>query len=126
MNLHEKEFNIVLDILDRDQLICGPKKGKFVFESVVVVVAVEVCCETGHVSRVQGSSSQSRSGSALRPFHPFVNSLAVVIFTIPSSRIRAGTLPPLLDYSKSVGRLAVQARECKCSGPTRAMRRLYN
>ena len=29
MDLHEKQLNMVLDILDKNQLICGPKKGKF-------------------------------------------------------------------------------------------------
>ena len=28
VDLHEKQWNIVLDILDKNQLICGPKKGK--------------------------------------------------------------------------------------------------
>ena len=30
--LHEKQLNQVLDILDANQLICGPKKGKFFFK----------------------------------------------------------------------------------------------
>ena len=34
VDLHEKHLNIVLDILDKSQLICGAKKGKFVLESV--------------------------------------------------------------------------------------------
>ena len=34
VDLHEKQLNIVLDILDKNQLICGPKKGKFFLESV--------------------------------------------------------------------------------------------
>ena len=32
--LHEKQLNQVLDILDANQLICGPKKGKFFLKSV--------------------------------------------------------------------------------------------
>ena len=36
----------------------------------------------GHASRVQGSSSPCGTGSALRPFLPLVDSLAVLIFTI--------------------------------------------
>ena len=31
---HEKQLNIVLDILDKNQLICGPKKGKLFLQSV--------------------------------------------------------------------------------------------
>ena len=34
VDLHEKRLNIVLDILDRNQLICGPRKGKLFPESV--------------------------------------------------------------------------------------------
>ena len=34
MHLHEKQLNMVLDILDKNQLICGPKKGKLFLESV--------------------------------------------------------------------------------------------
>ena len=34
VDLHEKKLNIVLDILDQNQLICGPKKGKLFLESV--------------------------------------------------------------------------------------------
>ena len=34
VDLHEKQLNIVLDILDKNQLICGPKKGKLFLESV--------------------------------------------------------------------------------------------
>ena len=34
VDMHEKQLNIVLDILDKNQLICGPKKGKLVLESV--------------------------------------------------------------------------------------------
>ena len=34
VGLHEKQLNIVFDILDKKQLICGPKKGKFILESV--------------------------------------------------------------------------------------------
>ena len=34
VDLHEKQLNIVLDILDKNQLICGPKKGKCFLESV--------------------------------------------------------------------------------------------
>ena len=34
VDLHEKRLNIVLDILDKHQLICGPKKGKLFLESV--------------------------------------------------------------------------------------------
>ena len=34
VDLHDKQFNIVLDILDKNQLICGPQKGKFLLESV--------------------------------------------------------------------------------------------
>ena len=33
-NLHEKQLNIVLDILNKNQLICGPKKGKSFLETV--------------------------------------------------------------------------------------------
>ena len=32
--LHEKQLNQVMDILDANQLICGPKKGKLFFKSV--------------------------------------------------------------------------------------------
>ena len=32
--LHEKQLNQVLDILDANQLICGPKKGKLFLKSV--------------------------------------------------------------------------------------------
>ena len=76
VDLHEKQLNIVLDIPDKKKFICGPKKGKYFWK---VSNSVAVCCEMGHASRVQGSSSQSRSGSALRPFWPFVDSLAVVM-----------------------------------------------
>ena len=124
VHLHEKHLNIVLDILDKHQLICGPKKRVNYFWKVSNSVAV--CCEMGHASRVQGSSSQSRSGSARRPFQPFVDSLAVVISTILSSRITPSTPPPLLNCSRPVGRLVVRARRCECSGPTSAMRRLYD
>ena len=41
--------------------------------------------------------------SALRLFWPFVDSLAVVIFTTLLSRITPSTPPPLLICSKSVG-----------------------
>ena len=34
VDLHEKQLNMVLDILDKNQLICGPKKGKLFLESV--------------------------------------------------------------------------------------------
>ena len=34
VDLHEKQLNMVLDILDKNQLICGPKKGKLLLESV--------------------------------------------------------------------------------------------
>ena len=34
VELHEKQLNMVLDILDKSQLICGPKKGKLFLESV--------------------------------------------------------------------------------------------
>ena len=34
VHLHEKQLNIVLDILDKNQLICDPKKGKCFLESV--------------------------------------------------------------------------------------------
>ena len=34
VDLHEKQLKIVLDILDKNQLICGPKKGKLFLESV--------------------------------------------------------------------------------------------
>ena len=34
VELHEKQLNIVLDILDKNQLICGPKKSKLLLESV--------------------------------------------------------------------------------------------
>ena len=34
VDLHEKQLNIHLGILDRNQLICGPKKGKLFLESV--------------------------------------------------------------------------------------------
>ena len=34
VDLHEKQLNIVLDILDKNQLICGPKRGKLFLESV--------------------------------------------------------------------------------------------
>ena len=34
VDLHEKQLNMVLDILDKTQLICGPKKGKLFLESV--------------------------------------------------------------------------------------------
>ena len=61
VTLHEKQLNQVLDILDANQLICGPKKGKLFLKS------VEFCgslLENG--DPVQGSSSLFRSGSALR------------------------------------------------------------
>ena len=32
--LHEKQLNQVMDILDANQLICGPKKGKLFLKSV--------------------------------------------------------------------------------------------
>ena len=123
VDLHEKQLNIVLDILDKNQLICGAKKSKLFLES------VEFCgslLELGHASRVQGSSSQSRSRNALLPFRPFVDSLAVVISTILLSRITPSTRPPLLNYSRLVGRLVGRARRCECSGPKSGMRRLYN
>ena len=53
--LHEKQLNGVMDILDTNQLICGPKKEKLFLQSVE-------CCG----SLLQGSSSLFRSGSALR------------------------------------------------------------
>ena len=31
VDLHEKRLNIVLNILDKNQLICGPKKGKLFY-----------------------------------------------------------------------------------------------
>ena len=34
VDLHAKQFNSVLNILDKNQLICGPKKGKLLLESV--------------------------------------------------------------------------------------------
>ena len=34
VDLHEKQLNMVLDIPDKNQLICGPKKGKLFLESV--------------------------------------------------------------------------------------------
>ena len=34
VDLHEKQLNMVLDILHKNQLICGPKKGKLFLESV--------------------------------------------------------------------------------------------
>ena len=34
VGLHEKQLNMVLDILDKNQLICGPKKGELFLESV--------------------------------------------------------------------------------------------
>ena len=34
MDLHEKQLNMVLDILDKNQLICGPNKGKLFLKSV--------------------------------------------------------------------------------------------
>ena len=34
MDLHEKQLNMVLDLLDKNQLICDPKKGKLLLESV--------------------------------------------------------------------------------------------
>ena len=34
VDLHEKQFNIVLDILDKNKIFCGPKKGKLFLESV--------------------------------------------------------------------------------------------
>ena len=34
VDLHEKQLNMVLDILDKNQLICRPKKGKLFLESV--------------------------------------------------------------------------------------------
>ena len=34
VDLHEKHLNMFLDILDKNQLICGPKKGKLFLESV--------------------------------------------------------------------------------------------
>ena len=34
VDLHEKQLNIVLDILDKNQLICGARKGKGFLESV--------------------------------------------------------------------------------------------
>ena len=34
VDLHDKQLNMVLDILDKNQLICGPKKGKLFLESV--------------------------------------------------------------------------------------------
>ena len=34
VDLHEKQLNIVLDILNKNQLICGPKKGKSFLETV--------------------------------------------------------------------------------------------
>ena len=123
VDLHEKQLNMVRDILDKHQLICGPKKVNYYWK---VSNFVAVCYKMGLASRVQGSSLQFRSGSALRPFRPFVNSLAVAIFTILSSRIMPGTPPPLLNYSRLVGRLVVRARRCECSGPTSARRRLCN
>ena len=36
VDLHEKELNIVLGILDKNQLICDPKKGKLFLESVEI------------------------------------------------------------------------------------------
>ena len=34
VDLHEKQLNMVLDILEKNHLICGPKKGKLFLESV--------------------------------------------------------------------------------------------
>ena len=34
VDLHERQLNIVLDILNKNQLICGPKKGKSFLETV--------------------------------------------------------------------------------------------
>ena len=34
VDMHEKQLNIVLDIVDKNQLTCGTKKGKFFLESV--------------------------------------------------------------------------------------------
>ena len=123
VDLHEKQLNMVLDILDKNQLICGPKKGKLFLESVKFSGSL---LRNGTRHRVQGRSLQFRSGSALRPFWPFVDSLAVVISTILSSRIMPGTPPPLLNESRLVGRPVVRARRCECSGLTSAMRRLCN
>ena len=121
VDLHEKQLNIVLDILDKNQLICSPKKGKYLWK---VSNSAAVCCKMEDASELQGHLLLSRSGSALRPSRPFVDSLAVVIFTIRSSRITPRTPPPLLNYSRLVGRLVVRARRCVCSGLTSGMRRL--
>ena len=32
--LHQKQFHQVLDILDKNQLVCGPQKGKLLLRSV--------------------------------------------------------------------------------------------
>ena len=122
VNLHEKQLNIVLDILDKNQLTCGPKKSKLFLESVEFRGSL---LQNGTRQPTPGKLLAIRSGSALRPFRPFMDSLAVVIFTILSSTITPSTPPPLLNYSKSVGRLAVQAARCKYR-PTGAMRHLYN
>ena len=34
LDLHDKQLNIVLDILHKNQLVCGPKKGKIFLKSV--------------------------------------------------------------------------------------------
>ena len=123
VELHEKQRNIVLKILDKIHSSAAPRRVNYFWK---VSNSVTNCSEMGHASRVQGRSSPSRSGGALRSFRSFLDSLAVVVFTILSSRITPSTPPHLLNYSRSVGRLGVRARRCECSGPTSAMRRLYN
>ena len=112
VDLHDKQMNIVLDILDTNQLICGPNKGSLFLES------VEFCG-----SLLRNGTRQPSPGKLLaiqklkRPE------------TIWALRVLLGCCNlyhTLLIYSKSVGRLDVRARRCECSGPTSAMRRLYN
>ena len=123
VDLHEKQLNMVLDILDKNQLICGPKKGKLFLES------VKFCG-----SLLQNGTRQPSPGkllaiqkwkhpetiSALRGFldccnfyHTFVKDYARY----------AAPLTELLKVGREAGRAA---RRCECSGPTSAMRRLCN
>ena len=62
--LHEKQLNQMMDILDSNEVICGPEKGKIVLNpsNLVVLFSRKV-----PFNPVQGSSSLLRSGSALRP-----------------------------------------------------------
>ena len=67
----------------------------------------------GHASRVQGSFPQSRSGSALRPFRSFPDSLAVEVFYhtfVKDYAKYAAPLTELLRVGREAGRQGSKVR----------------